>query len=72
MSQYRKVSCVQCDQYTNCSLATRMFINYCGSQSEFIHKKIFAATTECRGRQRYQINQSFYIPERTALEPVPA
>jgi hypothetical protein len=69
MSLHRKVLCAQCSHYTDCSQATRLFINYCGSKSKQITQKLFDACEECRERQGFMFKRNFdpvikaaYIP----------
>lgn len=51
--QFKKVSCLQCDHYKECSQTTRMFINYCGSSRENFKNQIRDAQTECHSRRRF-------------------
>ncbi len=47
---HHKIACQQCSEYRRCSLKTRLFINYCGSHSKGMEKRIQDAVAECRSR----------------------
>jgi hypothetical protein len=51
MGLYQKVSCTQCEQYTQCPQRTRMMVNYCGSRSKDVEAGIREAIAECRSRR---------------------
>jgi hypothetical protein len=70
MSFHRKISCTQCNHYTDCSQATRLFINYCGSKSKLITQKIVDACDECRIHQGYMFKQNSYIASKESEIPL--
>jgi hypothetical protein len=43
----RKVNCMQCRNYAQCSLRTRLFVNYCGPTTRDIDTMIKAAIEDC-------------------------
>lgn len=59
---HHKISCQQCSEYHRCSLKTRLFINYCGSHSKGMEKRIKEAVSECRSRGGFVFKHRVHSP----------
>ena len=46
----RKIQCIQCAKYTECSLQTRLFVNYCGPKTKSVELPIREAEADCSAR----------------------
>lgn len=51
--KFLKVSCIRCSQYKECPQTTRLYVNYCGSDSKRVEKQICDATEDCRTRRGF-------------------
>ena len=49
--QCTKISCASCPHYDTCSKETKLFVNYCGSQTQYVKQQIQNAVMECRAKQ---------------------
>ena len=48
MMIHKKIQCLHCPHYRECSRKTRTFINYCGSHSRFVAAQMQQAEHQCR------------------------
>jgi len=68
--QFLKVSCAQCSKYHECPQKTRMFVNYCGSDSRNIKDSIREAVLDCRTRQGKLLKRTLISDVQIATFPV--
>ena len=54
--QFIKISCAECSHCAECSLNTRMYVNYCGSDPAKVMDRIRAARIECSQRRGHTLN----------------
>lgn len=59
--QFLKVTCAQCPHYKECSLKTRFFVNYCGSDRKRVENNVRDAVLECRERRGRLFKSEFSI-----------
>ncbi|MDR0330676.1 MAG: hypothetical protein LBH93_03080 [Chitinispirillales bacterium] len=53
--RFLKASCSDCEHSADCSPQTRMYVNYCGADSDRVTDRIRSAQSECSSRKGHTL-----------------
>ncbi len=59
--RHQKIACHDCPYFAECSVKTRMFINYCGTNARLFSSQIAKAERECKMLHGY-MNRYLLVP----------
>ncbi len=54
----KKINCTECPNYSECSIKTKFFVNFCGSNPERYSVKIKSAIEDCLNHKGFLFKET--------------